>query len=330
MRTVKTCILLGIFLLSFSMGTLAESSGFYEGIDISHPFMNFPKTDEEGYLELGSEAGDEFVYTNDEDGVWIYLSNSLRIEVYRCKSNLQTGKTVWYEAEIWSKEPVFRVFSDNPDRPKYGYDYPQMIAREHRVILALNGDYYTFRIGSKIRLGVIIRDGQIISAKTNAGKVVAQPPLDELALYGDGRMEVHHPQEIKAAEYIEQGVLDVMAFGPILIRDGQMDDRIQKKFRALEPRTAIGMIEPGHYIAINAEGRTKRSVGVTCHFLAERMKIRGAVTAFNLDGGQTSGMFFMGTAINEPGEFNKSKFIRKQPDIIGIGFSQKVRNDRNK
>ena len=336
-RTCLALLLILAVLLAVPGALSEEAAPFYanpdkpfDGIERAPDFADLPETDAEGYLEKGVLPGDEFVHEDPDAGVWVYLSPVLRIEAYRLKAKLEKGNTIWYEAEIFSREPVFRVFSDNPDRPRYGHDYPQMIAREHRTILALNGDFYTFRIGSKVRLGVIIRDGKIVSSMTNSGKKVGQPPLDELSLYADGRMEVRYPREMTAQEYLDRGALDVMAFGPVLLRDGVLDDRIEKKFRGLEPRSAVGMVKPGHYIAINAEGRIKTSRGVTCLFLAQRMQARGAGTAFNLDGGQTSGMFFMGTAINEPGEFNGSKFIRKQPDVIGIGFSELVRTDRNK
>ena len=41
-------------------------------------------------------------------------------------------------------------------------------------------------------------------------------------------------------------------------------------------------------------------------------------------------MVFMGTVINEPGEFNGAKFVRKQPDILGIGLSELVRTDKKR
>ena len=321
-------LLLAVFLLVPAFA--GETPAYFEGITTSWPFAGFPERDEEGYLVPGAVELDEFIHSDFENGVWVYLSPSLQAVVYRCEAKLETGAVRWYEGEVKSRKDVVRVFSDNPARPRVGYNYPQLIARAHKVVLALNGDYFTFRTGSKIPNGVIIRDGAIVNSRTSHGKQVMQPPLDELALYADGRFELRYPREITAQDYLDRGALDVVAFGPILIRDGVMDDRIEKKFRGLEPRSAIGMVKPGHYIFMNVEGRIKASAGATCLFLAERMQARGAVQAFTLDGGQTSGMFFMGTHINEPGEYNGSKFIRKQPDIVGIGYSEQVRQDNKR
>lgn len=323
-------LLLAVGLLIPGVSLSEQAPAYFDGITTSWPFTGFPQRDEEGYLLPGVMENDEFIHSDFENGVWVYLSPSLQAVVYRCEAKLETGKTRWYEGEVKSRKDVVRVFSDNPDRPRHGYNYPQLIARNHKVVLALNGDYFTFRTGSKIPNGIIIRDGVIVNSRTSAGKQVMQPPLDELALFADGRFELRYPREVTAQEYIDMGVLDVVAFGPVLIRDGVMDDRIEKRFRGLEPRSAIGMVEPGHYIFMNVEGRIKASVGATCLFLAQRMQMRGVTQAFTLDGGQTSGMFFMGTHINEPGEYNGSKFIRKQPDIVGIGYSEQVRQDNKR
>lgn len=300
--------------------------------DIERPpvFTDWPQTDEQGYLQPGVVAGDEFLHEDAEQGVWIYLSPTLRVEVNRLKAKTKHGKLIWLEAEVKSREAVFRAYSDNPDRPRAGLEYPQLIARKHRVVLGISGDYFNFRIGSKIPLGVIVRNGKTISSHTYAQRVQGQPPLDELSLYADGRMEVRHPREMSSQEYLERGALDVLAFGPILLRDGEVDDRLFKRFQGQEPRVSVGMIEPGHYIAITVEGRHKRSVGADCLFMAQRMKALGTTTAFTLDGGQTTCMVFMGTVINEPGEFNGAKFVRKQPDILGIGLSELVRTDKKR
>lgn len=324
---------LAALVLAFALlmpAALAASGDTFDGIEKAPDFSGFPETDTMGYLVPGVVAGDEFVHEDPELGVWAYLSPTLRVEVYRLKTTTEHGKLVWLEAEVKSRGPVFRAYSDNAERPKAGRDYPQLIARKHRVVLGVSGDYFNFRIGSKIPLGVIIRDGKVISSHTYAKRVQGQPPLDEMSLYADGRMEVRYPREIGSKEYLALGALDVLAFGPILLRDGIMDDRLEKRFQGQEPRVSAGMIAPGHYIAITVEGRHKRSVGADCLFMAERMLKRGVANAITLDGGQTTCMVFMGTLINEPGEFNGYKFVRKQPDILGIGLSELVRTDKER
>ena len=88
------------------------------------------------------------------------------------------------------------------------------------------------------------------------------------------------------------------------------------------------MIEPGHYICILCEGRLTRSDGVTLNQLMQMMKARGCTLAFNLDGGQTAAMTFMGQRINEIGKYESNGKMttspRKTTEVMGIGISEQV------
>ena len=81
------------------------------------------------------------------------------------------------------------------------------------------------------------------------------------------------------------------------------------------------MIEKGHYVAIMVEGRTKKSVGCKLTYLADLFARKGCQVAFNLDGGGTSSMIFMGVYLNENTYAAQN---RLQNEVIGIGFSDQV------
>ena len=85
------------------------------------------------------------------------------------------------------------------------------------------------------------------------------------------------------------------------------------------PRTAIGQISPLHYIIIVSDGRTDESEGFSLLQLAEEMQNRGAVTAYNLDGGGSSTLYFNGEIINNPTSGN-STGEREVSDIVYIGY----------
>ena len=51
------------------------------------------------------------------------------------------------------------------------------------------------------------------------------------------------------------------------------------------PRTAIGMISPLHYVIIVSDGRTSKSEGLSLYQLAGLFKEEGCTVAYNLDGG---------------------------------------------
>ena len=61
---------------------------------------------------------------------------------------------------------------------------------------------------------------------------------------------------------------------------------------ASNPRTAIGVIGELHYLFVVADGRTSESEGLSLYELAQIMQKYGCITAYNLDGGGSSTLYF--------------------------------------
>jgi exopolysaccharide biosynthesis protein len=116
--------------------------------------------------------------------------------------------------------------------------------------------------------------------------------------------------------------VQVLAFGPGLIEEGEITvDENDEVGRAMasNPRTAIGVIDSLHYVFIVSDGRTGESSGLTLMELAEVMKSLGCVTAYNLDGGGSSTMAFMGEVVNSPTTGGSRIKERSVSDIVYIG-----------
>lgn len=289
------------------------------------PVIPYPALTSEGYLPEDS-AEPEFIYADAKAGVWCYISQDLRIEIERFHGKVEKRNTVWFVSDIKARNgQVLRAFSESPDEPGKKKSRPEYIAQKQRVIYAQNGDLWTWRVEKKRYPGIIIRDGEILKEQTYNRMREAMPPLDELSLYADGRIEAHYPGTYSAADYLERGAHDVFAFGPILIKDGVVDERLKKNHYDAQPRSAIGMISPGHFVGVMVEGRTKRSYGTSLSFVASVLEERGCQLAFNLDGGQTSAMVFMGDLVMHEPTYNGYSNTRTQPDIIGIGISEQVK-----
>lgn len=239
----------------------------------------FPELNEAGFFD-----GGEFVYTDPENGVWRYCSDTLKIEIYRRTQD--SPKEIWYEAEVWSTEDnAFAMipWNEDPDKRMSDLNYPYKIARANQTVLAINSDFAHLRISQNSRQGILLRDGEILSEKTFGHNKGTFPNLDNLALYADGNMEVYYSDEKTAQEYQEMGAVDVLAFGPVLVRDGQLNTEALEKYGTSHaPRTAIGMVEKGHYFAMMLEGRHDGSNGAGISFLAEKMLEKGCQLAFNL------------------------------------------------
>lgn len=288
----------------------------------------FPVLNEEGFLDVG-----EFVYINEDAGVWRYVDDALKVEIYRRIGQNQKGnKAIWYEAEVWSREDeVWQLFTNAEGKYMSQADKPYRVAQKNQLVLGINTDYAQSRYANRKndnRIGIILRNGKEISDVTLKSTSKRWPPLDVLALYPDGNMEVYDSDEHTLQEYIDMGVQSTLAFGPYLIRDGVRNDAdVSGMSTANNPRTAIGMIEKGHTFAVMVEGRVEGSVGSNLEFLADLMAQKGCTTAFNLDGGRTACMVFMGEQISA---VENGPNARPTTELLGIGQSALVPDDKDK
>ena len=304
----KTIALLLALLLLWYVGCAAAEEG------------EFPALNDAGFLDSG-----EFVFEEEENGVWRYASDTLRVEIYRREQTKPAR--VWYEAEVFCAEGSTgpRMIANDPEHWKVAanMEYPYKIARKTGTVLALSNDFAQLRIQQKKgRPGIIIRDGKVWSDRTKKQGVKDFPNLDCLAIWPDGDMKVYYSDEMTAEEYLEAGAIDVLSFGPILIRDGELNEKGLKQYgTSRAPRTAVGMVEKGHYWFMMLEGRIKRSKGDGIRFLAEKLHDKGCTLGFNLDGGDTSCIVFMGHQLCKTQDGKKNKASRRTSDILGVGKS---------
>jgi len=116
----------------------------------------------------------------------------------------------------------------------------------------------------------------------------------------------------------------VLSFGPWLVHNGEINPLLKNNFRTKEPRSAIGMIAPYHFVVLSVEGREKRSRGVAVEWLAERMKTLGAIEGTNLDGGKTCCIVFMGKKLDTTNPKGLVRSGRSVSGMIALGASAQV------
>ena len=171
------------------------------------------------------------------------------------------------------------------------------IAADHDAVFAINGDYYGFR-----DTGIVIRNG--VSYRDEGAR-------EGLAFYDDGSVEVYDETETTADELLADGVWNTLSFGPALLEDGEVVEGIDDlevdtnfgnhSIQGEQPRTAVGVIDDNHLVFVVVDGRDEGySRGVTMTELAQIMQDLGAETAYNLDGGGSSTMYFNGQVLNRP------------------------------
>ena len=191
-------------------------------------------------------------------------------------------------------------------------------------MLAFSDDFFADRYTAERTVGIIIRNGRILSDKTHRQRGHQLPNLDMMAQYPDGTLAVYDCNELTAEELLEKGAVNVFSFGPWLIRDGRINDLVYTYYKSAEPRQALGMIAPGHYLLVSVQGRRKDSEGTTLQQVAELMQQRGVTQALNLDGGNTMALVFRGRMLNKLAVYKNRAFIRSVTSLIGIGETEEM------
>ncbi len=287
---------------------------------------HMPALNAKGFLDEG-----EYIYSSEDEGLWIYVNQTSKVIIQRKYD--ATQPLTWFEADLYGDldaGEMLRTVQNDPEKMgKVRVDATET-AKKHNVVFAMNTDYYTYRVAvnNNRHTGIVIRDGRILYDDPYTEKQVTNsmfPNLDMLAFMPDGSLKVYHSWEKTAQEFIDEGVQTVYSFGPYLLLDGKVSERAYANNENKNPRCAIGMVEPGHYVAIMCEGRLKRSAGVTISYLAKMMRAKGCQIAFNMDGGQTAVMVFMGKQLNQIGAYDGGKTnSRPTSEVLGFGTSEQV------
>ncbi len=190
-------------------------------------------------------------------------------------------------------------------------DTTSSMAEQNDAILAINGDYYGFR-----DTGYVIRNGYLYRSVP-----AKNPNQEDLVLYENGAVDIVREADLTAEEIWDSGAEDIFSFGPGLVIDGEIsvvEGEEVKRAQVTNPRTAFGVISPLHYLFVVSDGRTDESVGLSLLELAHLMKDLGCVTAYNLDGGGSSTMWFNGKVLNHPTTFGDTIAERGISDIVYI------------
>ena len=227
-----------------------------------------------------------------------YTSESTSIKISTVVTGSGAETVTYYVADVVLADAtaVRGAFANN----EFGeniIENTSAIAADHDAIFAINGDYYGFRdTGIVIRNGVIYRDS---GARQG------------LAFYTDGTVKVYDETATTAQQLLDDGVWNTLSFGPAVVENGEIVDGVDSvevdtnfgnhSIQGEQPRTAVGIIDTNHLVFVVVDGRsTGYSAGVTMTALAQIMQSLGATTAYNIDGGGSSTMYFNGALVNNP------------------------------
>ena len=224
-----------------------------------------------------------------------YKSEHVNVTV----NKVQEEGITYYVADIYITDLEYFIspFSDG-EYDKGSRKFVYKMAQELNAVIAINGDYYTNNDGPVLRDGVLYRN---------------EVKMDILVMFNDGTMKTYTKDEYDedTIEAMEDDVWQIWTFGPMLLQDGEpmSEFNLPKKIGGVNPRTAVGYFEPGHYAFIVVDGRQPgySDPGYTMEELSQLMYDLGCKVAFNLDGGGTSQMSFMGEWTNQSSVHRKTR-----------------------
>ena len=168
------------------------------------------------------------------------------------------------------------------------------LATNNQAVLAMTGDSSAY-----FEKGWVAGNGKIIRDTHNRIR-------DIFVVYKNGVMKGLKPAEIdlQQLEAEKDQIWHCFLFGPSLLdANGQPYTEFHSNYDEIvsrNPRSAIGYFSPGHFCFVQVDGRktpskadpAKTNKGVTLQLLAAFMANMGCTAAYNLDGGQSSMLWF--------------------------------------
>ena len=169
-----------------------------------------------------------------------------------------------------------------------------VMAERNNAVLAFNGDYYNYR-----DVGVVYRSGERIRFNVRAG-------MDMLIVDENGDLVIiESPTKTKIENFTaEHTIVEAFSFGPALIKDGA---RLQFKYAE---KNSCGYPTPderlilcqlpdtedgrNHYLFIACD-----DPGLSVRRMTDLAEEKGAVQAYNLDGGHSTSVYLCGVRINQ-------------------------------
>lgn len=170
--------------------------------------------------------------------------------------------------------------------------------KSNNAIIGVNGSAFDYGSGIPSPLGMCIKDGKVYGNYATSYTV--------MCILKDGTMDTA-PLGVYGKYLTANGVRDTFNFGPILLEDGKTVPFSEQgnAFGLVlyqDPRTAVGMVQPGEYVLLVADGRSSSSAGLNYAQMVSIFRSFRCQYAYNLDGGGSATMSYKGRVLNHPSD----------------------------
>ena len=267
----KLLIFLLMLLLALPCAALGEETAAAEPLPLGGPA---PYTAVPGALS--------------EDGLH-YDDGSLKVDI---ETAVVDEVTVYYVYVTAQDKSQLRTATAGNPRSKTTLPVYAM-AEQNNAVLAFNGDFYNYR-----DVGVVYRSGERIRNNIRQG-------MDMLIVDENGDLVIiESPTKTKIENYLkEHQIIEAFSFGPALIKNGE---RLQFKYAE---KNSCGYPTPDERLIIcqlPSEGTEKNFLFIACddpglsvRRMTDLAQEKGAVSAYNLDGGHSTSVYLCGARINQ-------------------------------
>jgi exopolysaccharide biosynthesis protein len=180
------------------------------------------------------------------------------------------------------------------------------------VLCAVNGDfaYYNSRGGLVIRDGILWRKTAQLTTSNSTNKAgITSGEIFYTLPDGTAKTavqsEVTISGSVKGKGYINgEEVYNCWCFGPSLVKESAIavttsSEVARATSNEMSQRTAIGYLGNHHFVLFGSEGRSNGN-GFSLYECASILKNLGCVSAYNLDGGGSSGFYYSGSYAMSP------------------------------
>lgn len=227
----------------------------------------------------------------------------------------------WYADIILSDASQLRTLSAGMDGSFESSGEMDMfrLAQRSNGVLVLNGDYWNST--EKYGLGYIIRQGILYQNSLEPLTKWNPQLLDVLLIDENGDfIGLHLPSKDSIPGRVNgKRILNAFSFGPILVENGHAvedfcgaDRWFNMAFQKPRQRMCICQVDHLHYKVVCCAGPFQKNGGMTIREFADLVATLNVRIAYNLDGGDSSFLYFNGKKVNEFGYQTE----RRLTDII--------------
>ena len=227
----------------------------------------------------------------------------------------------WYADIELTDASQLRTLSGGKDGAfsRNGQMNPLELAEKSGGVLVINGDYW---ISSERRkIGYIVRQGILYQNNLEPAHSWNPMMMDVLLIDEDGDFIVLKKPISKTIPALINGkrILNSFAFGPVLVENGKAlrsfhnaENWVDMASEKDHQRMCICQVDRLKYKVVCCSGNFREKTGMTLRAFADLVASLGVQTAYNLDGGYSTLLYFNGQRINEFG----TKKHRNLTDII--------------